>query len=187
MARIYQIDGAPPCRNCARLFSVADDIRAIFPKYTGKNSNVFQAACSVGVSVLYFHCLKHCLNVIMDATFAYARALENVQVSLNKHRHVELHYLYQDPLIAWEFTQKREATEGRTVPREVFIDAFTGARRNIVQSYERFGERITVNVLLRNFHTGSDSFHQHVTKEAFDVLVPNTYTPSILDTILKPL
>ncbi|MDO8598772.1 MAG: zeta toxin family protein [bacterium] len=165
----------------------ADDIRAIFPGYTGNNSHVFQAACSVGVSMLYFACLKKRLNVIMDATFAYARALENVQLSLNKQRNVELHYLYQDPRIAWEFTQKREATEGRRVSLEVFIEAFLGARHNIVQSYEHFGNRITVNVLLRNFHTGSDSFHQHVTEESLDTLVPTIYTASELNTILKPL
>ena len=49
------------------------------------------------------------IHVIIDGTFAYGNALENIERSLKYKRIVELWFVYQDPLKAWEFTKIREA------------------------------------------------------------------------------
>jgi hypothetical protein len=60
------------------------------------------------------------INAILDGTFAYERAMENIERSLKHGRRVVIYYLFQDPVAAWKFTQIREAKEGRRVPMEVF-------------------------------------------------------------------
>lgn len=103
----------------------ADEIREIIPQYNGHNSDVVQRAASTGVHKLYDYCLKQKLDAMIDGTFAkFEIAHRNIKRSLDRDRLVGIYYIYQDPLIAWEFTKKREKLEGRRVPRKVFIDAF---------------------------------------------------------------
>ena len=109
-----------------------DEIRDWIPTYDRKDANSFQAAACVGMERLYDYVLHKKKSVIMDATFTpYHQAESNVARSLSRGRHVEIIYIFQDPLQAWEFTQKREAIEGRFVPKEVFVDALFTSRENV--------------------------------------------------------
>ena len=107
----------------------ADEIRTICPWYTGNNAHVFQDAATKGVHILYDYALKNNINVILDGTFAYNGALENIKRSLDRGRKVEIFFVYQDPLQALDFTKKREALEQRRVSREVFTDSFLKQER----------------------------------------------------------
>src|SRR3989344_455976 len=89
----------------------ADEIRSLCPGYTGTNAHVFQKAATKGVHMLFDYALKNDLNCILDGTFAYAGAIENIRRSLEHGRIVEIWFVYQDPLKAWEFTKVREARE----------------------------------------------------------------------------
>jgi hypothetical protein len=57
---------------------------------------------------------------------------------LDKGRKVAIFYIYQDPLIAWKFTQIREKVEGRYIPKEAFIDAFFNAKENVEKMKKEF-------------------------------------------------
>ena len=82
----------------------ADEIRNMFPNYNGSNAHLFQSACSIGVNKLYDYVIKNQLNVVLDGTFAYKGALLNIQRSIDHGRKIEIFYLFQDPIVAWDFT-----------------------------------------------------------------------------------
>lgn len=160
----------------------ADDIRAIIPGYVGSNSYVFQAAASKGVNILYDHVLRNNLNVIMDGTFAYKNVQENIKRSLDHNRDVEIYYIYQDPKIAWEYTQKREEIEHRRVSKEVFITSFFKARENVTMIKSDFGSKIELNLIIKNFKTGIEKIHLNIA--SVDDYIPLNYNPLDLDKLL---
>jgi predicted ABC-type ATPase len=129
----------------------ADEIREFIPQYNGKNSDIVQGAASIGVDNLNYYTLKHNQNSIMDGTFAnYGAAHRNIINSLNKKRQISVFYIFQDPIIAWDFTRKREKLEGRYVPKDAFIDAFFKAKENVKLIKEEFGDKIKLNLVIKN-------------------------------------
>ena len=160
----------------------ADDIRSIFPDYNGHNAYLFQAACSLGVNKLYDYVLEQNLGVILDGTFAYRGALSNIQRSVDHGRKVEIYYVYQDPLLAWQFTQRREEREGRNVPRSAFIRGFITARENVNMVKQKFGDRIEVNVIVKNFSTGLERYESNV--DSVDQFLGKLYSRSELEGLI---
>lgn len=98
-----------------------------------------------------YYTLKHRQNPIMDGTFAnYSIAHRNIVNCLNKNRRLGVFFIYQDPIIAWDFTRKREKLEGRYVPKETFIEAFFKAKENVRLIKEEFGNKIKLNLVIKN-------------------------------------
>lgn len=173
---IEAIVGPPPVR------IDADDIRAIFPNYTGSNSHIFQRACTLGVNVLFDYVLHNNINAILDATFAYERAMENIERSLKHNRDVIIYYLFQDPVVAWNFTQIREAKEGRRVSKEVFINSFLKARENVTQAKAHFGDKITLNLIIKDFTKNFEQAYPNA--DRLDKYLEAVYTKEELEKIL---
>ena len=128
----------------------ADDLREIFEEYNGANAHIFQNAVSVGVDILYRHCLKNNLSVVFDGTFAHKRVVENIQRSLDLNRDVEIYFIYQEPVVAWNFTQKREMVEHRRITKEAFIKTFLGARDNVNMVKKYFKDRIILSLFIKD-------------------------------------
>lgn len=129
----------------------ADDVRDILPQYQGANAYVVHGAAALGVEKIYDFVLKHKLHVLIDGTFQnYDKDVSNIERSLRHTRAVEVFYVFQDPLIAWGFTQKREAVEGRNIPKEVFISTLFAANENVKKVKHVFGDKITLHVVLKN-------------------------------------
>jgi predicted ABC-type ATPase len=160
----------------------ADDIREMFPNYTGSNSHIFQRACTTGVNKLFDYILEHKLNVILDGTFAYERAMENIKRSLNRDRRVIIYYLFQDPVVAWKFTKIREETEGRRVSKEVFIHSFFRARENVNEAKAHFGEKIELNMIIKDFTNNFEKVYSNI--GSIDKYLPKIYTIDELEEIL---
>jgi predicted ABC-type ATPase len=160
----------------------ADDIRTMFPDYTGTNSHIFQLACTTGVNKLFDYVLDHNLNVILDGTFAYERAMENIERSLKRNRRVIIYYLFQDPIVAWKFTKIREETEGRRVSKEVFIRAFFRARENVNEAKAHFGEKIELNMIIKDFINNFEKVFPNI--RSIDKYLPKVYTGNELEKIL---
>lgn len=142
----------------------ADEIRSVCPGYTGTNAHVFQDAATKGVHILYDHALKNNVNVIMDGAFAYGGAMENIQRSLDHNRKVEIFFVYQDPLQAWDFTKKREALEQRRVSKGVFIESFFKSRENVNKAKETFGSKIELNLIIKDFEKDLEQLEINVEK-----------------------
>ena len=100
----------------------ADDIRELFRGigYDGKNSYIFQKACSHGVDKLFDHVQNKRLHAIVDGTFASNNSIENVRRAIGRERKVFIYYIYQDPTIAWKAAKGRELEEGRHIPKKSF-------------------------------------------------------------------
>lgn len=161
----------------------ADEIRKICPNYTGSNAHLFQGAASKGVNILYDYVLDKNINVILDGTFAYAKVEENIIRSLNKDRKVEIFYLYQDPVVAWDFTQKREVTEHRKVMKDNFIHAFLTSRKNVNEMKRKFGEKIELNLIIRNSSKGIEVLELNIVN--IDPYIGKVYTEDELKNLIN--
>lgn len=161
----------------------ADEIRKFFPEYRGDNAHIFQDAANKGVNLLYDHALDHDLNMILDGTFAYGGAMENINRSLSKGRKVFIYYIYQDPEIAWMFTQKREALEHRKVTVGLFIHCFVEARINVIKAKNTFGNKISLNLVLKNLNTNIEKVFENV--DGVDEQIFKSYTVENLKEKLK--
>lgn len=158
-----------------------DEIREPLPGYNGNNSNLFQGACSIGVEKIHDYVLSADKSFLLDGTFSnYERAKNNIERSLNKRRFVTLVYVYQDPLIAWELTEKREALDGRFVPKDAFIRHFFGARDTVNKIKIEFGNAIQAHLIERNMH--SPDYKIQLNIKNVDDCVDIKYTEDTLKT-----
>ena len=160
----------------------ADEIREWIPDHLSNDASVYQKASTDGVQKLYDHVLHERLNVVLDGTFAYAGAAANVERSIKRHRKVEIYFLYQDPLVSWQFTKNRELEEHRNVPKDTFINAFFVSQENAYQAKQRFGRDIELNVVIKNFDTNLDSLNLNV--DRVENHIPKRYTREELESIL---
>lgn len=160
----------------------ADEIRGMIPGYTGQNAYLFQKAANKGVNLLYDFARKKNLNVIMDGTFAYSGALENVERSLKHKRNVEIYFLYQDPVLSWAFTKERELKERRNVPRKVFIETYINSIENVKDVKKTFGSNIKLNIVIKDFKKGL--YALDLNKDKLESFLPKVYTKKELDRII---
>ncbi|MDO8499496.1 MAG: zeta toxin family protein [bacterium] len=129
-----------------------DEIRHELPGYTGNNSYLFQGAISLVVEKIHDSVLAQKQSFVLDGTLSkYEKAAHNIKRSLDKGRQVFVFYVYQHPLTAWNFTKKREAVEGRNIPKESFIDQFLGARDTINSIRENFDGTVTIFLVKKDF------------------------------------
>lgn len=150
-----------------------DEIRNTLPGYTGANSYLFQRAISIGVSKLHDYTLEKRKNFVLDGTFSHIeKARENIRRSLRAGRKVIVVYIYQDPLISWKFTQKREATEGRSIPKNIFIEQFFAAKEVTQTIKDEFGDQVDVWLIERNLEKNDLKRYVNVTKIDNHVTVP---------------
>lgn len=157
-----------------------DEIRSIFPNYNGTNAHIFQSACTMGVSILRNYIVeKTKFNMILDATFAYHGALDNVKHSLHRKRVVEIYYIYQSPHVAWEVTQKREIIEHRRVSKEIFVKSFIQARENVDKAKETFGNQLTLNLIIKDLEKNTEQVWLDI--ELIDQFLPMRYTMYTLE------
>ncbi|MDO8575865.1 MAG: zeta toxin family protein [bacterium] len=136
-----------------------DEIRGFLPQYrktdvtTGQkgNSHVVQKAAGKGLDILREHCLKNEISFLHDGTFGNFDTMRDlVRKSIAGGRQVHIFYIYLDPLSAWEFTKAREALEGRNIVKEKFIEQYIQSRKNVDAIKQEFGEKIRLNVILKN-------------------------------------
>lgn len=102
----------------------ADVFRAKFPGYNGRNSSDFQRGASWLVDYSLDTILKNGYSFLLDGTFAIGRAKQNIERCLSRDYDVTIYFIFQDPLVAWNYTKIREKVEGRFVPKDRFINAY---------------------------------------------------------------
>lgn len=157
----------------------ADNFRAQFPEYNGTNSSDFQKAASWLVEQAFRYVIEQGYSFILDATFALESASKNIKRAVNKQfDSIEIFYVYQDPMIAWEFTKAREKKEGRVVPKATFINAFFKSRENIIYTKEKFPE-ITINLVLKDYQ--NTTFQVLPDVDSIDLVLPERWTREELE------
>lgn len=130
----------------------ADEIRECIPQYKEGKAYKVQGAAGLGVAKLFDHVQDHSQNAIVDGTFSnFDIALKDVERALNRKRKVGIFYIYQDPFIAWDFTKKREAVEGRRVSKTMFIDSFFQAKENVNKIKEIMDNKIELHLAKKDY------------------------------------
>ncbi len=161
-----------------------DELRNEFPGYTGNNSWLFQKGVSVLVEKIHDLALKQKQSFLMDGTLShYEKAEQNISRSLKKGRIVQILYVYQEPMLAWEFVKDREAVEGRKIRPENFIEQYFAARRVVNRLKDKFGSDVKVDLLLKNTDNSHRLYKAGV--DRIDNHIPEKYTPSELEKLLE--
>lgn len=131
-----------------------DEIRNSLPSYVAGKAHLFQAAVSVAVEKIHDHVLQKQKDFLLDGTFSnLVKARENIRRSQEKGRTIIVQYVFQEPLVAWDFTLKREAVEGRNIPKESFVEQLFAARENISTIKKEFGAVVEIDLVRRNIQT----------------------------------
>jgi predicted ABC-type ATPase len=128
-----------------------DDFRLMFTEYTGRNSSLFVYATSIIADKIHDFVLENKQNFIFDGTLSnLERSRENIRRSLGKKRSVQIVYVYQEPIQAWNFVKFRESRDGRNIPKDAFIEQYFQARENVNTLKREFGEAIQVDLIVKN-------------------------------------
>ena len=163
-----------------------DDLRVEFADYDGANSWLFQPAVSIVVEKIHDLALSQRQSFIFDGTLTNTpKAADNISRSLKKDRYVQILYVYQDPLVAWNFVQAREKVEGRRIPLEHFIEQYFEARNSVNSLKKCFGRAISVDFLLQNSDNSQKIYKANI--DQIDNHVPEKYTPAALERLLAQI
>src|SRR3989338_4388923 len=161
-----------------------DELRPQIPGYTGINSFLFHGAVSTLVARIHDVALKHRQSFVLDGTFSKVdMGRENIERSLKRGRFVQILYVYQDPIQAWNFVQKRELLEGRRIEKEHFITQYFAARDSVNCLKKEFGNQIKVDLLEKNIDGSDQSYRENI--DIIDNYVPEKYTLETLNNVLQ--
>lgn len=164
----------------------SDELRKEFEDYDGRNSSLFQSATSILVDKIHDLALSQKQSFVFDGTLSnMERSVENIRRSLNKGREVFIVYVYQDPIQAWGFVKKREAKDGRKVPKEAFIEQYFAARANvnlIKGMFTKEGETIKVDLIEKNIDGTNLRYKENIS--VIDNHIKEKYSK---DTLVKVL
>ncbi len=160
-----------------------DEMRAMLPGYSGKNAEQFQLAVSILVDTIYSSVLKFGQSVILDGTFShYGKAKLNIERSLSRGRTVNIVYVYQNPIRAWEFILNRQKFEGRAVPKSSFISKYYSARATVNQLKREFGDQIRVDVVIKDLSGFDQEYYKSI--DNIDTYVREPYPKEELESLI---
>lgn len=127
-----------------------DEIRLWLPNYIQGRAELFNTATIKGVEVLVDHCYekKNDKSFLLDGTLSNLEvAKRNIDRALKRGRKVQIFFVYKDPIIAWDFTQRREKVEGRNIPKEDFVCHYFDSIKNINALKANYGDKVQVDLV----------------------------------------
>ncbi|QFQ91980.1 zeta toxin family protein [Lacticaseibacillus manihotivorans] len=152
----------------------ADQFREYFPGYHGDNAKDFQRGSSLLVDFVYNKLIDRKYSVILDATFGFNKALDNVERAVRHGYVVTICYVCQDPVVAWHFIQGRARAEGRVVPAEAFINTYYQSRQNFLAAVAKYGEQIDAMIVYKTFDNNIADFSDSVQNP--ELVLPPLYS-----------
>jgi predicted ABC-type ATPase len=163
-----------------------DELRDQFSAYEGNNSYLFHRAVSILVERIHDRALKQNQSFVLDGTLSkYEKAEDNINRSLTRNRPILILYVYQNPLLAWQFVKARERVEGRRIVSEHFVDQYFGARDTVDRLKQHFGKRIEVDLLIKEIDNTVSSYKANIDK--IDNHLPEKYDRAELEKQLLKL
>ena len=156
-----------------------DLLRSEFTQYNGTNSSDFQSATAILVDRIHDIALKQQQSFVFDGTFSNLnRSIENIERSLKRGREVFIVYVYQDPIQAWSFVQKRADKDGRNVPKEAFIEQYFAARLNVNAVKRQFKNQVQVDLIVKNIDGSNELYKENI--DVIDNYVKENYSERAL-------
>jgi predicted ABC-type ATPase len=152
-----------------------DELRSEFSEYTGGNAWIFQSGVSILVEKILDFAFEQRQSFVLDGTLSNIDvAKRNVERSLRKGRFVQILYVYQNPLLAWEFVKAREEAEGRKIRPEHFVDQYFAARDVVNALKLEYGGDVHVDLLLKHIDNSGRLYKAGVDK--IDYHIPERHT-----------
>jgi len=164
-----------------------DELRRLIPGYTGSNSYLFQGAVSILVDKTHDLALDKKQTFLLDGTFSkYDKAVNNIKRSLARNRLVMIFYVYQQPQVAWKFTEAREKLESRNIPKSAFIDSLIESRETIYRIRKDFDDKVVIFLVKKNFETHNVEEIIAITQDGkqIDDYLEKAYTKDELEKLL---
>lgn len=162
----------------------SDEFRRKFSEYTGTNSHLFQPATSILADYVHDCALDNNQSFVFDGTLSnFEKARQNIERSLKRRRFVQILYVYQDPLQAWEFVKARERRDGRSVPVDSFIQQYFQARENVNLLKKEFGKMIKVDLVIKNIDGTDTAYKENI--DQIDSYIPERYSEEELRQIIQ--
>ncbi|MCV2884795.1 zeta toxin family protein [Aestuariibacter sp. AA17] len=162
----------------------ADELREHIPNYNGTNSYLFHRAVSFIVERIVDNVFKRKQSFILDGTLSkYSVAEKNIDRALLKNRLVVIVYVYMEPVVAWDFVQRREAVEGRRIEKEVFIDQFFAAKEVVNKLKASYRDRVKVMLFSKDLTNDETYYKDNIS--SIDNHVKQKYTPASLEQALS--
>ncbi|MCK5285798.1 MAG: zeta toxin family protein [Candidatus Pacebacteria bacterium] len=149
------------------------------------NAHFLQEATTKGIEILLDYCFKEKILFMLDVTMGgeFKTAEKNITRCLSKNIEPVIFYLYQDPLVAWDYTKKREKIEGRNILKKNFIQQFFKSRENVNLLKQKYKEKITLNVVVKNFLNQTEKYYPNI--QNVDFYVKDDYNKDKLNRELK--
>ena len=161
----------------------SDELRSYFEEYTGKNSDLFIGATSILADKIHDTAIVNKQSFIFDGTLSKIDlSRKNIRRSLDKNRFVQIVYVYQDPLQAWNFVKAREIRDGRRIPRDAFIEQYFSARDNVNCLKKEFGAQIKVDLVVKNIDGTDFSYRENI--DVIDNYILEKYTKDDLSELI---
>lgn len=152
-----------------------DELRSEFTDYAGGNAWVFQSGVSILVEKILDCAFDQRQSFVLDGTLSNIDvARRNVEQSLGRGRFVQILYVYQNPLLAWEFVKAREEAEGRRIRPEHFVDQYFAARDVVNALKLEYGGNVHVDLLLKHIDNSGRLYKAGVDK--IDYHIPERHT-----------
>lgn len=160
-----------------------DEFRSRFSGYNGKNSSLFIGATSIVSDKIHDYALENKQSFIFDGTLSnLERSRENLKRSLDKKRFIQVVYVYQEPAQAWNFVKAREIKDGRTVPKQAFIEEYFKARENVNCLKREFNDSIKVDLVVKNIDGTDFNYRENI--DVIDNYIPEKYTKEKLENLI---
>jgi len=163
-----------------------DEIATHIDTYDPLHADAFREAATDVLNSVFDRSTHRRVDFIMDGTFRSKSAIRNIERALQKDYTIKIFYIYQDPVIAWTFTQAREKIEKRSIDRRGFIDAYYEIHENIRQLFAQEYSQVTVDLVIKNESNGVGEWHRNVSMKDIDHLVNTRYTKEELERRVQP-
>ncbi len=161
----------------------ADEFRSQIPGYTGSNSSIIQSAATTAVQKVLDHSFAKNYSFVLDGTFGYKNAMMNLKRAYRHGYSLQILFIYQDPVAAWNFTKIREKKEGRHVPVDVFIEAYFNARNNVKMAKKEFGSVVNLTLVTKDYVSGMEAVTANI--DDIDNHLGKIYTKDELKGLLQ--
>ncbi|MDD2935502.1 MAG: zeta toxin family protein [Candidatus Pacebacteria bacterium] len=128
------------------------------------NAHLLQKASIKGVEILLDYCFKSKILFILDGTMGgtFDTINKNIKRCLSKNIKPVIFYLYQDPLVAWDYTKQRERVEGRNISKDDFVRQFFNSKKNMRMLKQEYKGEIIINLIIKNFKNSIEKYEFNI-------------------------
>jgi len=137
-----------------------DQIREFIPQYQKTdegnkvkgNAHIIQPAANIALDLLRDYCVKQKYSFLLDGTFGnqFSTFDSIIKKLIGQNRLILIFFIYAHPIVAWEFTKKREFLEGRNITKDNFIKQYFKSIDNVRRAEKKFNEKIVLSLIIKD-------------------------------------